>query len=152
MKYILRIIFSFTLILCAMGAKAERYFDNLSSSPDFNYTYISPYMLKAMNGNIKTGQELTLSVDCLNEVEIISTYTSGTNKEFWQAIRDVIKKFDLKTLSTTKNNYNRSDILGRLNSSNNLSYLMLINQTGGKWVSVTFITGDIPLSYLKTNF
>lgn len=152
MKHIFRLILTLTLLLSSSGAMAERYFDTLSANPEFNYTYISPYMLKAMSGNIKTVQELTLSADCLEEVEIISTYTNGTDADFWKAIRSVIKKFDLKTLSTTKNNYNRSDILGRLNGSNNLSYLMLITQTGGSCVSVTFITGDIPLSKLKTNF
>lgn len=152
MNAAIRILTIAVLLLSAiLSAAAKTKFDTIGGRENFNYTYISPAMLKAMSGTIDSNG-YTLDTDNLTSVETISTLTDGTNKEFWDAIRSVIKEENLETLSTNKNYYTRFDMLGKINSAGNITHLMLIQQNGGNQVTVTYLIGDIPVKDFNFGF
>ncbi|MBD5204601.1 MAG: DUF4252 domain-containing protein [Bacteroidales bacterium] len=147
MERILRSIIIMVILLSASTARADQYFTSMAEKEGFNYTYISPYMLKAMSGQITTFN--ILDTDKLEEVEIISTLYNGTDADFWRTIRGIITKFNLKTLSTVKHYNNRTDMLGNINSNKEVTHLMTITQNGGNNVTVTLMTGKIPLDSIS---
>ncbi|MBD5358245.1 MAG: DUF4252 domain-containing protein [Bacteroides sp.] len=157
MKTILKLILvSLTVFLfsaSAFAANPKKYFEALSTVGDFNYTYISPYMLKAMGGSHINSGGLSISSSDISLIETLSTYTSGTNNDLWDTIRKVKKDNDLETLSTKKEGYYRYDVLGKLSSNGKvLTHLLVITQNGGNNVSVVYIVGKIPMDEISSQF
>lgn len=154
MKKIISLLVACATLLTTFCAKAENHFENLSTEQGYDYVYISPEMVKAMSSSqLRTddvhGNTYNLSFSDLNEVEILSTATKGTDVHLWQIIRGIIKQKGLKTLTCTKEGYRRFDMIGKVDDSNVLTHLMLIVQNGGNNVSVTYMTGRIPLENMS---
>lgn len=154
MKAIIPLLTALLFCLIPSRASAEKFFEKVASGQEFNYTYISPEMAKALRANQRfyieesQGANVKITYDHIKEVEIVSTTTNGTDTKLWQTIRELIRKFDLTDLSVTKYGYYRFDILGKVDSSNRLSHLLLMRQNGGNNVTVSFITGSIPVEAL----
>ncbi len=152
MKTLLPLITALILSILPLAAKADPVFGEIGNNTNFNYSYISPVMAKAIRAQnryyIDNTQDLRINYDDIQEVEIVETLSSGTDPEFWKLIRDTIKKYDLKTLSINKNGYFRFDIMGKFDSHDRLSHLLLLRQHGGNNVNLTFITGSIPVESL----
>lgn len=133
----------------AFAANPKKYFDSLSSESEFNYTYVSPYMLKAMGGQIIDGGGLSISASDISSIETVSTFSSGTSDALWDAIKKVKKDNDLETLSTKKEGFYRYDVLGKLSDNGRiLTNLLVITQNTGANVSVVYIVGKIPMDQI----
>ena len=150
MKAAIRIItLTLLLIIAVLPAEAKQRFADVGSRSEFNYTYISTVMLRAMKGSSLDSNGYMVGVDDLDSVETISTMNFGTDQELWKAIRAVISEEKLETLSTNKTLDTRFDMLGSINSKNEITHLLLIQQNTGAWVTVTYLTGRIPASQFK---
>lgn len=154
-KYIRLIILTFLVTVSATGiaANPKKYFDELSTDTGFDYTYVSPYMLKAMGGtNIDSGG-LSISSADISSIETLSTYNNGTSQELWDLIRKVKKENSLETLSTKKQGYYRYDVLGKLSDNGKvLTHLLVITQNGGNNVTVVYIVGKIQMAEIGSQF
>lgn len=152
MKTYLKIFIAAMLALIsasAFAANPKKYFDGLSSKSDFDYTYVSPFMLKAMGGQIIDGGGLSISASDISAIETVATYTSGTSETLWDTIKKVKKDNDLETLSTKKQGYYRYDVLGKLSDNGRiLTHLLVITQDTGNKVSVVYIVGKIPMDQI----
>lgn len=147
-----KITMAVVMILTALTASAQRRFENIANKEGFNYSYISPTMLKAMGSCTFNSNGYTLNTSGLNCIETVSTMTEGTDSALWDAIRSVIKSEGLETLTTNKTLNSRFDMLGKLSGSTQITRLMLIQQNSGDWISVTYIEGSIPITQLQGNF
>ena len=150
-RHSLRTLLAFLLATLVFTASAQPRFQKISEFENFNYSYISPAMLKAMGDNYYETEGFRVPFKQLDSVETISTMVDGTNDRFWETIRQVIKDERMESLTTNKIGINRTDFLGRLNG-NQLQSVMLITQHGGNWVSVSYIKGVIMLNSLEMNF
>ncbi len=152
MKTYLKIILVSMLALVsasAFAANPKKYFDSLSSEPDFDYTYVSPFMLKAMSSQIIDGGGLRIYASDISAIETLSTNNSGTNENLWSIIKKVKKDNDMETLSTKKQGYYRYDVLGKLSDNGKiLTHLLVITQNTGNNVSVVYIVGKIPMDQI----
>ena len=137
----------------AFAASPKKYFDSLSSDANFDYSYVSPYMLKAMGGQYIDGGGLSISADDITSIETISTFSDGSSDEFWDIIRKVKKENDMETLSTKKQGYYRYDVLGKLSDNGKvLTNLLVITQNTGSKVTVVYIVGKIPMDVIGLQF
>lgn len=152
MKTYLKIFFAAMLALVSASASAanpKKYFEGLSSKSDFDYTYVSPFMLKAMGGQTIDGGGLSINASDISAIETVATYSSGTSETLWDAIKKVKKDNDLETLSTKKQGYYRYDVLGKLSDNGRiLTHLLVITQDTGAKVSVVYIVGKIPMDQI----
>ena len=153
MRTLFKIFFATVLTILmsatAYSANPKKYFDSLSTKSDFNYTYVSPYMLKAMGNQTIDGGGLRISASDISSIETISTSFSGTNDDLWEAIRKVKKDNGLETLSTKKEGYYRYDVLGKLSDNGRiLTQMLVITQNTGNNVSVVYIVGKIPMDQI----
>lgn len=140
------------LLVATTQGHAKQRFAQVGARSEFNYTYISSIMLRAMAGTSIDSNGYVVDVDDLDSMETISTTDYGTDKEFWETIRALIKEEKLETLSTNKSFDTRFDMLGAVNSENEITHLLLIQQNTGLWVTVTYLTGKIPASQFKFGF
>lgn len=149
MKTLLKIIvISLMTLICAptYAANPKKYFEGLSANTDFNYTYVSPYMLKAMGSQVIDSGGLRISASDISAIETVSTYNSGTKTEFWDIIKKIRKDNNLETLTTKKEGYYRYDVLAKLSDNGKvLTHLLVITQNGGNNVSVVYVVGKIPM-------
>lgn len=155
MKTYLKIIIISLAAIFAASAHAEKpkYFDKLSSNPSFDYSYVSPYMLKAMGGQIIDGGGLQISSSDLNSIETVSSVSSGTSDDLWNIIKKVKQDNGMETLSTKKQGYYRYDVLGKLSDNGKtLTRMLVITQNGGDNVTVVYITGKIPMDLIGIQF
>lgn len=142
-------IFSTTVF----AANPKTYFSELSSDSNFDYSYVSPYMLKAMGGQYIDGGGLNISSSDISSIETISTVNSGTSDDLWDIIKKVKKANNMETLSTKKKGYYRYDVLGRLSDNGKiLTQLLVITQNGGNNVNVVYIVGKIPMDQIGLQF
>lgn len=156
MKACLRTILIAVLVILSASAYAaspKKYFDGLSSNFEFDYTYVSPSMLKAMGGKIIDGGGLKLSSSDIHSIETLSTYSAGSSSDLWDIIKKLKKENDLETLSTKKQGYYRYDVLGKLtNNGKTLTNMLVITQNGGENVSVVYIVGKISMDEIGLQF
>lgn len=149
MKILLKIITISLMTLIASStyaANPKKYFEGLSADADFNYTYVSPYMLNAMGGQVIDSGGLRISASDITSIETVSTFISGTSTEFWDIIKKIRKDNSLETLTTKKEGYYRYDVLGKLSDNGKvLTHLLVITQNGGNNVSVVYVVGKIPM-------
>ncbi|MDE6578541.1 MAG: DUF4252 domain-containing protein [Muribaculaceae bacterium] len=132
-------------ILTAAAGKPAKYFDYLSSAPGFDYTYVSPSMLKMM-GNKVVNTDLNIRASDISSIETITTMTEGTNTDLWESIRKLKSKMNLSTLTTKKQDNYRYDVLAKLSGDGKfITKLMVVTQDTGENVTVVYIEGKIPL-------
>lgn len=131
------------LSLTARAASPTTYFDGLANEPAFDYTYISPYMLKAMGNSLIESGGFNLNASDLNSIEIIATESEGTNEELWKSIRKIKNNNKLELLSTKKHGDYRYDVLGKI-SGDKLTNVLVVVQNTGLAVNVVYIEGKIP--------
>ncbi len=154
-KYIRLIFFTLAVILStsAFAANPKKYFDELSIDPGFDYTYVSPYMLKAMGGTHIDSGGLSISSSDISSIETISTYNNGTSPELWDLIRKVMKENSMETLSTKKQGYYKYDVLGKLSDNGKvLTHLLVITHNGGANVTVVYIVRKIQMAEIRSQF
>lgn len=157
MKTYIRILLTAILAAIAAGnalaANSERYFDSLSLQPGYDYSYISPTILKAMGEQYLSDRaygSLPVMTSDLTSLEMVSTASDGQNDELWKMIRDLKKSKKLETLSTKKQDAYRYDVLARMtNDSKYITHLMVITQNGGYAVDVVYMEGKIPVESLR---
>jgi len=153
-RILLLSIFVMASALDALAANPQKFFDDLGSEPGFDYSYISPMMLKAMGDQYLTDRaygSLPIRTNSLKSIEMISTPTEGQNEKLWEIIKELKKNKKLETLSTKKQDFYRYDVLARINndSQNSITHLLVITQNGGNAVDVVYMEGKIPLESLK---
>ena len=137
----------------AFAANPKKYFDSLSSDVNFDYSYVSPYMLKAMGGQYIDGGGLNICADDISSIETISTLNAGTDDNLWDIIKKVKKENEMETLSTKKQGYYRYDVLGKLSANGKiLTNLLVITQNTGNKVTVVYIVGKIPMDVIGLQF
>lgn len=153
LRTFMTIILVFASFLAASAAGKNTYFHKFSDSYEYEYTYVSPVMLKAMGGQIldnKSYGSLPISTADLTSIETLSTVTHGKNEDLWKTIREVISSKKMETLSTKKSGMFRYDILARLSGDNKfITNLMVVTQNGGNNVSIVYMEGKIPVSSLQ---
>lgn len=155
MKIYIKLLISLIFCLSSFSAFADEgitYFKKLSEFEGFDYSFVSPMMLKAMGNRYMadTADGLPIQADNLTMIESISTSRNGTNEDFWKAIKGVIKDKKLETLSTKKKNNYRYDVLAKLSRDGKfITNLLVITQNGGNNVSVVYMEGEIPLQNVQ---
>lgn len=134
------------------AADAAPCFSNLSAREGFDYTYVSPAMLKMMGDKV-VNTDLGIRASDVISIETVSTIGEGTDTELWALIRGLKKKMKLETLSTKKSDNYRYDVLGKLSGNRKyISKLMVITQDTGANVTVVYIEGQIPIQDLMLQF
>lgn len=142
----------FAGISAAAGADASPCFNNLSSRDGFDYTYVSPSMLKLM-GNKIVNTDLNIRASDITSIETVSTIGNGTDTELWKLIRGLKTKMKLETLTTKKSDNFRFDVLGKLSGDHKyITRLMVITQDTGENVTVVYIEGKIPIEEIMVQF
>lgn len=135
------------------AANPERHFDDLSSNSGFNYSYVSPTMLKAMGNEYLSDRaygSLPVKTSDLTMIEVVSTPSMGQDEELWKIIREVKKSKKMETLSTRKENMYRYDVLAKMTGDSKfITNLMVITQNGGAEVYVVYMEGKIPIESLR---
>lgn len=156
MKTFIKIIITSLAMFLASSAFADnpkKYFDGLSTDSNFDYSYVSPYMLKAMGGQYIDGGGLNISSADISSIETLSTANSGTSDDLWDIIKKVKKENNMETLSTKKKGYYRYDVLGKLSDNGKiLTNMLVITQNGGNNVNVVYIVGKIPMDQIGMQF
>lgn len=137
----------------AGAASPKKYFEDLSTNLIFDYTYISPSMLKAMGTRTLSSDATgisTLQACDVTSIESVSTINGGNDEKLWNAIRKIKSDKDLETLSTRKEGITRYDILAKLSGNSQfVTNILVIQQSGGDMVEVVYIEGKIPISKLQ---
>lgn len=134
----------------AFAANPKKYFEDLSSNPKFDYTYVSPLMLQAM-GDQYLSQErsggLPVKSSQITSIETISTNGDGMNEKLWKAITSIKKDNKLETLTTKKKDFYRYDVFAKLSGDHKyFTNLLVITQDGAENVSVVYMEGKIPVN------
>lgn len=152
MKTFIRIIIISAMTLCALSAHAEdskKYFSGVANKPDFDYTYVSPVMLKSMGDRFLNEADaggMQLRSTNISSIETISTPTRGEDEDLWKIIRQLKKDKKLENLSTKKKDSYRYDMLARISGDGRyITHLMIITQNGSENVNVVYIEGKIPI-------
>ncbi|MEZ3532774.1 MAG: DUF4252 domain-containing protein [Muribaculaceae bacterium] len=152
-SYLKIIIISLMSILSssAFAGNPPKYFDSLSTEYGIDYSYVSPYMLKAMGNTAIDSNGISVLSSDITSIETISSGMSNKNDEIWKLIRSLKKEKDMETLSTKKKGDYRYDVLAKLSKDGKyLLNLMVITQNSGFSVNVVYIEGKIPMSDLST--
>ena len=135
-------------ISAASGADASPCFNSLSSREGFDYTYVSPAMLKLM-----VNTDLNIRASDITSIETVSTIGEGTDAELWMLIRTLKNKMKLETLTTKKSEDFRYDVLGKLSGDHKfITRMMVITQDTGANVTVVYIEGKIPIQEIMVQF
>lgn len=151
-KILLIVLLVFLPALAAVINAADPYFSSLSTKEGFDYTYVSPSMLKMMGKKV-VNSDLNIRASDINSIETVSTVGKGTDDELWKGIRSIKNKLKLETLTTKKEENYRYDVLGKLSGDNRfITRLMVITQNTGANVSVVYIEGKIPLGEVMLKF
>lgn len=133
-------------IINASGASPTPYFTPISTRDGFDYTYVSPSMLKMMGDKV-VNSDLNIRASDVKSIETVYTSGNGTDTDLWDIIRHLKSKMKLETLTTKKEDYYRYDVLVRLSGDKKyITNLMVITQNTGANVTVVYIEGKIPLS------
>ena len=154
MKY-LRFILSLIIAMAAFSAFAgnpPKYFESLSGNQGFDYTYVSPLMLKAMGDTSLTGEfgNLPVKTSQISSIESITTAINGQDEDLWKIISSIKKDKKMDTLTTKKRDYYRYDVLAHLsNDGKYITHLLVVTQNGGPMVEVVYMEGKIPLDALS---
>jgi len=139
--------------LPAMAGNPERFFEKLSAEPNYDYSFVSPTMLKAMGEQYlsdKSYGSLPIRTSDISSIETISTAINGQDETLWKIIREIKNSKKMETLSTKKQNFYRYDVLARLSGDGKyITHLMVITQNGGQSVSVVYMEGKIPIDRLR---
>lgn len=161
MKQYIRIFLLLLISISALSASAdgnEKYFDGLSTKTGFDYSYVSPTMLRMVgdsyfDSNSKNFKNLPIKTKDIKSIENVSTIFNGNSEELWNTIRKVKKLKKMETLTTdVKDNY-RYDVLVTLSKTEKyILNLMVITQNGSQNVDVIYIEGKIPVDGLKNSF
>lgn len=143
--------------IAAFAASPTKYFDEISTQNSFDYSYISPTMLRMMGDNYLSSstQEYNLPIQCkdLTSIENVSTSTNGQNDELWKIIRKVKKEHNMETLTTKKSTNYRYDVLVTLTKDGKkITHLMVITQNGPFSTDVIYMEGKIPLESIQNSF
>lgn len=139
-------------ISAASGADASPCFNSLSSREGFDYTYVSPAMLKLMGDKI-VNTDLNIRASDITSIETVSTIGEGTDAELWMLIRTLKNKMKLETLTTKKSEDFRYDVLGKLSGDHKfITRMMVITQDTGANVTVVYIEGKIPIQEIMVQF
>ncbi|MDE6096137.1 MAG: DUF4252 domain-containing protein [Muribaculaceae bacterium] len=158
MNTLIRLIFTVLIGISAITANAgnpKKYFEDLSSSPNFDYTYISPLMLKAMGDQYLSHDRsggLPVKSSQISYIETVYTIGDGMNEKLWKAITSIKKDNKLETLTTKKKDFYRYDVFAKLSGDQKyFTNLLVITQDGAENVSVVYMEGKIPVNTLQTS-
>lgn len=139
--------------LPAQGGNPTRYFEKLSAEANYDYTFVSPTMLKAMGDKLlsdKSYGSLPVRTSDITSIETISTAINGQDEDLWKIIREVKNNKKMETLSTKKQSYYRYDVLAHLSGDGKfITHLMVVTQNGGQSVNVVYMEGKIPIDRLR---
>lgn len=153
---ILLIVISMAYATDMTAGSPQKYFESLSSNPDFDYTFISPLMLQAMGNTLLSRENaggIPVSSQDLSYIETISTIGGGANETLWKIIRKIKNDKKLETLTTKKKDYYRYDVFGKLsNDKKYVTHIMVITQNGGENVDVVYMEGEIPVGSINNSF
>lgn len=163
MKLKLRWVILLIINICALSSFAAgptKYFEELSVFPAFNYSYVSPTMLKMMGENYLSASSRNfdnLPIQCkdLSSIENISTLTNGGSEKLWKIIQQIKKEKHMETLTTKKSDNYRYDVLVTLTKDGKkITNLMVITQNGsnGNSVDVIYMEGKIPMESIQYSF
>lgn len=154
MKAYIKIIIIALMSLLSASAFAgnpPKYFEKLSTEYGFDYTYVSPYMLKAMGGTVIDNNGLRVCASDITSIETVATGTGGSNEDLWKLIRSAKNDNNMETLSTKKKGDYRYDVLAKLSKDGKyLLNLMVVTQNAGISVNVVYIVGRIPMEDLSS--
>lgn len=162
MKLHIRFIAIIALLFSAFSAHADnagKYFDELSDKTFFNYSYISPTMLRLWGDNYisASGSHAydNLPIQCkdITSIENVSTSIKGQDETLWKIIRKIKKDKNMETLTTRKDDNYRYDVLVTMSKDKKkITNLMVITQNGGMSVEVIYMEGKIPMESLQYSF
>lgn len=139
--------------LPTMAGNPTRFFEKLSAEPNYDYSFVSPTMLKAMGDKLLTDESygsLPVRTSDITSIETISTAINGQDETLWKIIKEVKNSKKMETLSTKKQNYYRYDVLAHLSGDGKyITHLMVVTQNGGQSVNVVYMEGKIPIDRLR---
>ncbi|MBD5279669.1 MAG: DUF4252 domain-containing protein [Bacteroides sp.] len=144
--------------ISALAEKNVKYFEALSTSPAYNYSYVSPAMLKMwgdtyISGTSQAYNNLPIQCKDLTSIENIFTQTEGQNEELWKIIHKIKKDKNMETLTTKKSDNYRYDVLVTLSKDGKkILNLMVVTQTGSDCVDVVYLEGKVPLESIQYTF
>lgn len=141
------------LPLAAPAAEPTKYFREMANKDGFDYSYVSPVMLKAMGNSMLSESNTTgisLNSSDLNFIETVNTEFHGTDDDLWTIIRKLKKDKKLENISTRKKDYYRYDVLAKMTGDNKyFTHIMVVTQNGASNVNVVYMEGKIPVESLR---
>lgn len=142
--------------LCTYAGNPTKYFEELSSKPNYSYSYVSPTMLRMMGEQDMYPQEysnIPIKSSDLKSIENIATMVNGQDDELWDIIRKIKKEKSMETLTTKKKDNYRYDVLATVTKDGKyILNLLVVTQNGGNCVDVIYMEGKIPMERLKYSF
>ena len=143
--------------ITAFAASPTRYFEELSTEPYLDYSYISPTMLRMMGDSYlsSSSHEYNLPIQCkdLSSIENVPTSSNGQQDELWKIFRQIKKEHHMETLTTKKSTNYRYDVLVTLTKDGKkITNLMVITQNGPYSTEVIYMEGKIPLESIQNSF
>ena len=162
MKPLLRVIAAIILsfgILPVFAADPPRYFEKLSTYPDFNYNYISPTMLRLMGDQALSASggesfnNYPIKCSDLTFIENLSTDYDSQNDEIWEIISKLKKDKKMETLITRKGDNSRYDLLVTMTGNHKwIRSMLVITQHGPTAVDIIYMEGNIPMEAIQNTF
>lgn len=147
------LVFLILLPAVLFAGNPPKYFEELSTKPNYNYNYVSPTMLKAMGDKYiatEASANLPVRTSDITSIENISTMVNGQDDDLWNIISRLKKDKNMETLTTKKKDNYRYDVLATLSKDGKrIMHLLVVTQNGGNCVDVIYMTGKIPMERLK---
>lgn len=133
----------------------KKYFEEIAQKPNYEYSYISPMMLKAMGNQYLKDNIIRFDVRTsdITSIENISSPVNGQDDDLWDIISKIKKDNKMEPMSTKKTSTSRYDVLAKLtNNGKFISHLLVVSQNGGQQVNVVYMVGKIPIERFKYFF
>lgn len=140
----------------SFAANPKKYFEKISGKNGYDYSYVSPLMLKAMSEQYLSDDKVIqfeLKTSDLTSIENITAESSENVGELKKLIPEIIKDNKMETLSTKKVGSGRYDIYAHLtNDGKNITHLMVVSQKDDNRMEVVYMEGKIPIERFRYFF
>lgn len=133
----------------------EQYFGRFGNDTHFDYTYMSPLMLKSMKGT----NVLNFPAEKLKRVEIVKTQIGGRDN-LWNTVESVVASNNMQLVSQNNKEKDHSQFflyISKNDKSKSIDKLLMVTKTGvgacaGQIVYVEGEIGDDDLLNIVSNY
>ena len=126
------------------GKNREQHFAQFSNkTPDFEYTYLSPLMLKTIPGKSQ--------FPGATRIEMVTTALRGKEPKLIRAINDAISANNMEVISKESVGQRYTDFYGVWDEDQNLfSKLLIVQKENLHNLRVLYMEGDFRIEYMQT--